>query len=258
MEINYFHEYLILHTDTSTIDLSNYTKISMEKRRNRFFVPITIHINDSLSIQENFTLDIGSGGTISLRNKIAEKYNLSSQISDKVHFYSKYRGVGGRSSSVYFKANSIEIGEYKLYDVIMDYSEDMSGAMASNFYSGGLLGNRLLEYFDVVIDFKDYTALYLKPNQNFGNPFEFGKLGFNSKNRNQTMNAWVVSGFFKDSPAEKSGLKIDDKIIFVNGIDIHNISFKDEKSFWKSLDRIKLVVLRDCEQMEFEFELWEF
>lgn len=275
MEINFVHEYIVLHSDTTTIELSAYNKIDMKKQTqsrrsfeiggektteyfSRFFVPITIQINDSLRIHEDFLLDIGSGGSIDITTAIAKKYNLPSLINDKIQRYDKYGGIGGHSSNFYFNAKSIEIGGFKLDDIIMRYSEDKKGALADRQFSAGLLGNLIMERFDVVIDFGDSTALYLKPNQNYENPFEFSKRGFSYSNRKETLNAWIVTGFYKDSPAEKSGLQIDDRIISINGMNICEISYQEEENIWEQLDKIELTVLRNGEEMRFDFELWNF
>jgi C-terminal processing protease CtpA/Prc len=110
--------------------------------------------------------------------------------------------------------------------------------------------------FDVVIDFVT-PALYLKPNRNFNTPFEnIGmRRGFGYADRSQTLKGWVVRGFLEDSPAHKSGLQFGDKIIFVNGVSILEIPHEKQRDFWKSLDKVELVVLRNDEEMRFEFEM---
>jgi hypothetical protein len=52
-----------------------------------------------------------------------------------------------------------------------------------------LRGNWLLEHFDVVIDYGDSAALYIKPNRNYDKSFKLPKHGFTYKNRNETLNA---------------------------------------------------------------------
>jgi hypothetical protein len=258
MEINYAHEYLILHNDKSTIDLSDYTEVHMEKREagrsSRFYIPISIQVNDSLEFQEPFMLDVGSGGGLLIATPIAEKYNLPALNTEKVRAVANAAGSAGQSTSVYFRAKSIEIGNYKLDQVELRYSEDRSGSLAMG-QRGGLLGNRVLDHFDMVIDFAT-PALYLKPNRNFNAPFEDISIhrGFGYADRSQTMNGWIVRGFFEGSAAEKSGMLSGDKIIFVNGVSILEIPHEKQRDFWKNLDKVELVVLRNNEEMKFKFE----
>jgi C-terminal processing protease CtpA/Prc len=65
----------------------------------------------------------------------------------------------------------------------------------------------------------------------------------------------VVRGFFEGTPAEKSGMQSGDKIIFVNGISVLDIPFDKQHNFWKNLDKAELVVLRNDEELKFEFEM---
>ena len=253
LEINYLHEYIRFHNSIDAVDISEYTKISMKKEDNRLLLPTTIQINDTVSIHDYLLLDIGAGGSISITSATANKYNLSATIAQKVPYYTKYGGVSGHSSSFNFRASFVEIGGYKLDEVVMDYSEDKSGAISSRNYAG-LLGNNILERFYIIIDFVN-NDLYLKPNSDYSNPFSFSKLGFKYVDRNVTMNAWIVTGFYKDSNAELAGLKIDDKIISVNGIDIHQIPYKEQGKFWKETDKVVLIVLRKDEEKIIEFDL---
>jgi len=253
LEINYFHQFIRLNNDFSAVDISDYIKISMKKERNRLFVPVTIQINDTVTIQDYLLLDIGSGSSITITSAAANKYKLSDKINSKVPHYTKYGGISGHSSSFDFKADSIKIGKYKLNNVTMSYSEDKSGALSRDNYAG-LLGNGILERFDVMIDFIN-NDLYLKPNPNYNKSFNFSKLGFGYVDRNATMNAWIVTGLYKGSNAEIAGLEIDDKIISVNGKDIHEIPFIEQADFWKKTNRVSLIILRNSEEKRIEFDL---
>jgi len=253
LEINYFHQYIRLHNELSVIDISNYIKISMKKESNRLFVPVTIQINDAVTIQDYFLLDIGSGGNVTITSATTNKYKLSDKINSKIQYYTKYGGISGHSSSFDFRAYSVKIGNYKLDNITMCYSEDKSGALSKDDHAG-LLGNEILERFDVVIDFMN-NDLYLKPNLNYNELFNFSKLGFGYVDRNITMDAWIVTGLYKGSNAEIAGLEIDDKIISVNGIDIHDIPFTEQSGFWKKTDKVSLIVLRNDEEKRIAFDL---
>ena len=254
LEINYLHEYIHFHKDFSTIDSSGYVKINLKNKGNRLHVPISLQINDGISIQDYAMLDIGSNGSINLTTETANSYKLSENIAHKVRYYSKHLTLGGASAFYEFRAQSLEIGGFKLDSPTIAYSEDKAGFHSQREdQSVGLLGNDILEHFDVLIDFVN-NDLYLKPNSNFGKPFRFSKLGFGYVDRSITLNAWIVTGFFENSNAEAAGLKIDDKIIAVNGIDIHQIPYKERAAFWDKTDKFTLLVLRNGEEISIEFE----
>lgn len=255
LEINYNHQFMIIHDSINPMAINGYTKIKCENVNNRLYVPIKLKIHDSLEITGKCTLDLGSGGSISLTSPTANKYDLNNEIKIKRSYYSKYGGVGGETSRHDFIAKSVYIGDYELSDFVMDYSEDKSGALSSS-KNLGLLGNRILENFDLIIDFK-YSMLYLKPNKNFSNRFEIPRLGFSFVDRTISMGAWNVTGLYKNASAEKSGLKIDDKITHVNDQPINEISYEQQQAIFKTAEAIKLTVKRNNQNLFFNFRLKE-
>lgn len=178
---------------------------------------------------------------------IASKFNLSENIASRVLSYTAH------NYSYFFRAYSMEIRNWEFNNVIMGFISETNFIAFSSTDHIGLLGNGILERFDVVIDFINYY-LYLKPNPNFHNNFNSSGRGFGYVDRSVTMNAWIVTGLIKGSNAEIAGLKIDDKIISVNSIDIHKIPFKEQAGFWEQLDNVTLIVLRNGEEKSIEFD----
>ena len=253
LEINYENEYMRIIRSKDSIDLSAYSKIALTKKKNRLYIPLKVNINDTLTVNGEYMLDFGSGGSISLTSTTANKFKLNDNIRTKIPYFTKYGGVGGNSSSFDFNATSLQIGEYVFNNVKMSYSTDSCGAMSSNKHCG-LLGNEIYERFNLIIDFIN-NDLYLRPNNSFNNPFEFSRLGFSYVDRNQTLKSWIVTGLFSSSNAHKSGLKIDDKILSVNGINVEQINYERQESFFKKLNNVKLKIKRNDEILEISFKL---
>jgi hypothetical protein len=253
LEINYENEYMCLFQSIDSVDLTGYSRIGISNRGNRLFIPMKVRINDTLIIAGEYQIDFGAGGNIALTSSVTHKYNLMENIEKKTPFYTKYGGVGGESSSYDFMAKSIEIGEFHFNNVTMEFSVDKGGAMASDKHFG-LLGNGIYRRFTVIIDFIN-NDFYLKPNSMFNEPFEFSRLGFSYVDRNQTLNAWIVTGLYRGSNAENNGLMIDDKIIAVNGISIHEISYESQKEFFNELSNVVLTINREQEVKDIQFDL---
>jgi len=253
MEINYEKEYMRLFQSIDSVDVSNYSKIELTKKDNRLFIPTKIRINDTITIVGKCLIDFGSGGSVLLTSGTANKYMLFENIEEKTPYYTKYGGVGGESSSYDFRAVSVQVGDYVLSDVTMGYSSDKQGALSSKKHLG-LLGNEIYERFNILIDFIN-NDLYIKPNSRYKEPFEFSRLGFAFVDRNQTMNAWIVSGLYRGCNAEKHGLKIDDRIIAVNGTSVNQIGYESQKEFFKNISNVVLTVKRNDELKEIKFDL---
>lgn len=253
LEINYEKEYMRLFQSIDSVDVSGYSRIEISKVGNRLFIPLKVNINETMTIAGEYQLDFGSGGSISLTSSATNDYKLMEIIQKKIPYFTKYGGVGGESSSYDFMAASVHIGDFILDSVTMDFSIDNSGALASDKHLG-LIGNDIYERFTVIIDFVN-SDLYLKPNSKFKEPFEFSRLGFSYVDRNQTMDAWIVSGLYSGSNAEEQGLRIDDKIIAVNGISIREIGYESQKDFFRELSSVVLTIRRNDMVKEIRFDL---
>jgi len=250
LEINYKEKYMKVHDKIDSSEVTQYTKIHCQNINNRLYIPVTLTINDTSSFTENFTLDLGSGNTIALTDPIALKYNLKDEISNKVRYYTRYGGVGGESEEYRFIAKSIDIGGHKLNQFEVSYSLDKSGALSSTNHAG-LLGNKVLERFDLIIDFAT-SCVYLKPNDSFSDPFKYSRLGFKYVDRSKTLGGLIVTGFFENSQAEKSGLLIDDKIIEINGISVKEMDYHKLTNHINENNMLKLKIERGTELLNIE------
>jgi hypothetical protein len=240
LEINYAKGYIQIYKDIDSVNISGYTVIAM-KHNYWYCVPLTIKINNSVTIKGDFILDTGSPAS-TLSSSVAQKNNLDKKIKRKVRYYTAYGGVGGESSGYDFMADSLQISDYCLKNAILSFSADTSGLLADDKYMG-IIGNDILGHFNIIFDFKN-NNLYLKPNENYNSPFIHDKLGFLYVNRCKTMGGWLVTGLYENTAAEKQGLRIDDIIISVNGIPTEKISYTYQKNTLTKLDNVKLVIKR--------------
>jgi len=255
LEINYQHKYMKIYDSIDAALTNGYSKIVCENVNDRLYIPLKLKINDSLVIEGKFALDLGSGGSVSLTSPVAKQFALGQKIEQKIKYYTNYGGVGGKTSRYDFRAESLLIGDFELNDIVMDYSEDKNGALSTtkNF---GLLGNVILERFDLLIDFKNFF-LYIKPNSHYTDVFTASRLGFTYVDRSETFAAWNLTGFYKDSPAEQSGLQIDDKITHLNDQPVTEINYEQQKELFKKAETIKLTVKRNSEILFFNVILKE-
>jgi len=252
LEINYKKEYIRFLHNLDAVDISKYKKIKMIIIDYRYCISLTVNINDTIKFSGDFMIDTGSPSS-DITSSVADKFNLINNISHKIRYYSKYGGVGGESSGYDFIANSLRISDYSFKNVIMSFSSDKSGSLSDEVYLG-IIGNNILERFDVIFDFRN-NNLYLKPNGDINAQFVHSKLGFYYAERCKTMGGWIVKGFYENSEAEKQGLKTDDKIISVNGIPVEEISYKYQRDTLPGLNHIKLVIERADEIKNIEVKL---
>ena len=123
----------------------------------------------------------------------------------------------------------------------------------------GVIGNKFLENFIVTIDWKENNVylLPIKKYQPIGNQLSYGiNYGFNNEKL-------IVGGIWKNSVAEKQGIKIGDQIIAVNGKISTNLSQEEICNFFDnnlviSDDKIlDLTIIRDHQEFNYKLKSYK-
>jgi PDZ domain len=252
LEINYAKKFINIYETIDSVDISEYSILHLEKIETHYFVPVIVRINDTTIIKGNFLIDSASPES-TLTSSAVFSYGLNEKVDRKVRYYTMYGGIGGESSGYDFSADSLEIAGFNLGNVILSYSLDSAGLLASEEYIG-IMGNNILDRFDILFDFRNCN-MYLKPNKNFNKPYHFDRLGFSYVDRCKTMGGWIVTGLYENSPAEKKGLRIDDKIVSVNDTPVEKISYETQKEYLEKLHRAKFVVSGETGVRTIRFKL---
>jgi len=240
--VNFKEQYIKLYSSIDSVDTRRWKKIKLLKDKNKLLVPSEVKINKDLTISGNFLLDLGAKCSVVFTSSVAEKYNLDSKIKKKMLYYTKYGGLGGISSSYEFKSKFVKIGKYHIRNTNLAYSLDTLGALSNKKWEG-IIGNDILDYFDIIIDFIN-DDLYIRPNDNFYRGRQIAKLGFTYADREKAFNSWIVTGLYRSSNAEKAGLQIDDQIFNINGINVVNIGRSIQKKFLENIDDFELLIQR--------------
>lgn len=251
--INYQDEYLITYNDISEVQLSGFEKIPLKRVKDRLFVQAAVAINEDLTIDGEFLLDLGAAGGIIFNSGAGSRYNLGKEIEKKVKYSTINGGVGGASSSYVFKAQEVKVASYSFSDPIISFSLDTSGALSDKSHLG-LFGNEILGRFEIIIDFKN-NELYLKPNSSLNDPFTTSRHGFSYVDRSKTMGGWIVKGFYEYSDGLKKGLQAGDKIVFVDGIPVQEINYEDQHKLFGEKNSLLLTIEREGVRKDIEIQL---
>ncbi|MDR0810808.1 MAG: hypothetical protein LBN23_00805 [Paludibacter sp.] len=132
--------------------LSGYDSVKIELQNGFLGIPVVISLKDK-KIREKLLIDTGSNGDISFENNIVYKYNIKSDSA----FFRKNHTPNGLDSSFYFYSDTIRIGRFFVTE-----GHYVSFSFKRKYPFSGIIGNKVLDNFDIVLDLKDYF-LYLKP-----------------------------------------------------------------------------------------------
>lgn len=197
------------------LDNSIKMKVKFDKLFNPF---IKVNVNGKA---KSFLLDLGYGGFVSLTEK--EGINLESKETIEITGEGSVSANGIINENTFIKnIGSLELGEFELTNQMAYYSK-------SNNYN--LIGTGLTEHFIVTLNFKE-KELYLTPIRKTEKVNSKKSFGFDL---NKKENGIYVSKIFKNLSADKTGLKLNDIVISINGKDLNEKSYCDSYNFTRKL-----------------------
>ena len=143
----------------------------------------------------------------------------------------------------------IKVGPYKFRNVPVYIFKDEFNITSYPFLAG-ILGNDILRRFNCILNY-DKRDIYLLPNTHFQEPFDYSYSGVELYYINESI---IVGDVAKNSPAEASGLKEGDVVVAINKSFDQNLQTL-KAALQNTGDKVKIIVRRGTELMEFEFRV---
>ena len=225
----------------------NFDSIKITYDGDKVLVPINYTIKQK-EYSGKFILDLGSSVTIlNSTNKIDADYGGS---------YEAIGGIGGKTTGKTIFINQFKFGKHSILAFPIDIADDNKGALSSSKYNG-ILGNDILDDFDIVIDLK-LSNLYIRPNKKNNKHKKFFYKSFSFIDRTNIDHSWLVSYIYLNTDAYKQGLRLNDKIIAIDGVSVEQLN---TIIFYKRLElnqRLELTIIRNKKQIKINFILNKF
>ncbi|MFC2107510.1 hypothetical protein ACFLRY_04145 [Bacteroidota bacterium] len=254
IEINYQDEYLLIHPDTFEPD-SSWTKIPFEfTSKKAIHLDALVEVEPGKIIKGKFLLDLGSGGSFGIGTNAANNVNIENSSKEIQFMDLQSGGIGGGSVVGLIEVDKCGIGPYQFTNVPVTFSSNTNGALSNKSYNG-LIGNRIMSRFHLIIDFI-HNCIYIKPNKYFHDEIRRRDiLGLRILDRTISEGGFKVNGIVRGSYVDSIGLKLGDIITVFDG---KNVTAVDEAyDFYRKLDSIteirevKLMIKRGDKQKEF-------
>jgi hypothetical protein len=230
---------------TLTVSKPKYTKlfgkgnkipIIIENRKPYLHAKVTFP--NGIKTDDKLILDLGAGHPVSLENMI-EKHGMP----DK--FIAANLGVGltGPIDGFISRVNEVDIGKFKLKNVLASFPVYMQERNADAEHRDGNLGIGILKRFTLLIDYPD-SAVYLKPAANFDDPFEHDMSGLEYYAGGDDFTHVIISRVEPGSPADVIGLEPGDEIMSINFKPVNKMTLEQIDALFKSQpDRNLLLVI---------------
>lgn len=139
------------------------------------------------------------------------------------------RALGGDITGKTGRLNFLQIGKFRISDPIANfpdpeiYTDSLHG---TDVFRHGTIGGELLNRFTAIFDYSD-EKLYLKKNLNYRSAFHFNMSGLVVEARGPRLRSYVITDVRKGSSSEAAGLKKDDRLLKIRGIDVSNYTLTE-------------------------------
>lgn len=187
----------------------DYSSFDIEIINYKPYLTTNTQINPNITTQTRLLLDTGAALTAMFHDNTDSTIVLKSQVVKG----NLGAGLGGNIEGYSGKIHSLKFGPFQFNNMISSFqSLDEAILKDDKIVRNGLLGNLLLERFQVVIDFHN-KKLYLKPYKNYNKEFEFDRSGLTIFAFGQTLNQYYVKHVIEGSPAYQAGILPGDIIL---------------------------------------------
>jgi membrane-associated protease RseP (regulator of RpoE activity) len=153
-------------------------------------------------------------------------------------------GIGGEGFGKLSRINTIQMGQYRIRNPIIELTTDTRGIAASKTFDG-IIGADLLSRFKVVFDYHR-GEMIIEPNKNFQKAFKYDSSGLYLIVDDQDEDLYKVAYVVKKSPAESAGIRIGDVLLKVNENPVTDYNYEQVKNLFKQEGKtITLKILRN-------------
>lgn len=188
---------------------------------------------------------------------------------DSVEYFLPYRNLevpigqafGGELLGHIGRLRSLNIGEFSLENPLATFAkpEHLDQNESTKKYGDGSIGQGVLQRFSVIYDFH-HSKVYLKKNSSFSDSFEYDMSGMNISVKRAKNYSFTIKSIRRDSPAQKSGLKVGDLIQSVNGekLTINNYGQYLNLFLTREGKKVTFLIKRGEEEIECSYRLARF
>lgn len=258
LEIDYRASRIIFyHPEKFKGPRRGFEKYDIEIHRNKPYINCVTKLGDGNEVDVKLLIDSGASLNYLLHENSHPEISLPKYIIPG----NIGTGISGNLKGYLGKVAYLQFSDFRFDHVTTSFQNLDESIIESDAYvRNGLVGNRLLDRFTIIIDYP-HEDLYLKPRRwHFRKPFQYDKSGLIIYAIGRDFKKFYIKDVIPGTPADEAGILPGDYIVKFN---IFPTKFLDLESITNSLSKkagkkIRLVLLRNGIKVVKEFELEDF
>jgi Periplasmic protease len=256
VQIDYERKMLTLTVPEKFRHKRKYEEIPITVEDTKPYIIVNAEINDTTQVKLKLLVDSGASHGLILEADSDDKIIIPKDVISSVIG----RGLGGAITGKIGRIKSLEIGHYKIPEVIANYPDPNSymDTLKMNRYTfrNGAMGGEMLSRFNVIFDFPE-SKIFLKRNSSFSKKSYYNLSGLTIRAKGSRLRNFEISDVRVNSTAYHADLKIGDAILSVNGYSVEELELNNVNNLFNSKPGKKVVVEieRQGKKLRKEFRL---
>lgn len=255
VEIRYNRNFVRMHRAESFKPGRRYTAvpISIEDTKPYVHAPVVFKNGNQHTLK--LLIDTGASHGLMLDPYSDEKVTVPEKTIDA----NIGQGLGGKIEGEIGRISTFHLGDYQLEDVVVRFPYEGSytdSLNASKVFRHGSIGGEVLSRFNIIFDYSK-EIMYIRRNSSFNDEFYYNLSGMTVKAKGAKFNEFFVEEVRKSSDAYAQGIRENDELIQINGLDTDEMTLPVLNSFFnrKPGRRVSLTILRGEKEIRYKFLL---
>lgn len=253
VEIDYEERTLTLHEPLTYKPRKKYTPIPIHIEDTKPYLFADIKLKNGQVVHSKLMMDTGASHSVLLDIGSHKKLELP----EKRIRCNLGRGLGGIIEGYIGRVESLSIDGYTFHDLIGSFPDTTGfGEVFRSSGRQGTFGGGILSKFTVVIDYFQ-KKIYLRKNRDYNRTFEYNMSGIELMAIGEELNNYMVTHVREGSPADRAGVKLQDIILTINGLNTKDLTLGQINNIFRVKDgkKIKLKIQRMDETLKTTFRL---
>lgn len=248
-KINYQRHVITLYDrENFVLPEKGFEQVPVEVFRNKIYFNTNVSFRADTNTAVKLLLDTGAALPLLFFSNTNEMIHPpSNTIPSNIGM-----GLGGYLEGFVGRTEGLQIGNFEQKSIVTYFQElDTTQELSYLNDRNGLVGNMLLNSFQVIIDYYG-ASIWLKPSKYYKKRYIYDRSGLNIIAGGISLNRFVVQGVIPNTPASEVGILPGDRILRVGLIPAGMYGLTDlQRCFQKKVGKkVKVLLKRDGKKVK--------